>query len=780
MKKAFRRILALVLIAALLLTSNFSAFAAIEEVYLSDLRIIYAEDYSEAKDILSSTDFKDYKLLNENLNEGTKKIGVWLAYKTTTDIEDAITDLSVMQMDGGYQEGNYQAMINDSLEEYKEMGKKYETIIEYFNEALDAEYFLAELAHRQLNLYTVKTVGITDKPSFEGELLGDIFYDGIDSEELAEMFMEGNSYALKNIRTLLAMGASYNEDGKTYMERVAEAAEEMNDDPDVFADEDYDDVAKNMVITLTTIRDMLKELSAYEDELNFNDAEVNETEIKYAEHKTIANMMRNVDYLDGKTLYEFVLDYNGDKSDYSKLYPLVAALNEAQTELVNLICFYEVIRFSMASYPEEFLNTEVAKLEEEYEDNPFNVYAGVDRTVFDGTFALTTKAYRADAYTDKNTLADAFFGSAGGIATTSISILVGGGGIAFWIWGAFERHAENATPPAGADLNLTFDSLDDAALFIEDSLDDALNAVAIKPLTDTTPTTCGYMVDNLMKSYFPNESTTSMTFINKVDYITEHLDKLSEADTGLFNNVNDRVFDAQVDYGAEHLGDFTGEIQETTANATTSSTASTGGMATSTILFIAGGVMLLYSALMIGYTVDDYYNPTYEDVPLSMVDMLETQYGDRYIKYDVVREAEEKRDGVYAAGDLNAFEAQRWNALYYTKSYEAGKPLLADEFIISTSNNKAKDGYAPVHRFGEEICYDLNKYNFSNKSPSIYLSVKQSKNDKSAIANVPNVVGSIFSGGLWMLFGGVGALFGVGGTLGTQALLKKKREKKEA
>ena len=79
MKKAFRRILALVLIAALLLTSNFSAFAAIEEVYLSDLRIIYAEDYSEAKDILSSTDFKDYKLLNENLNEGTKKIGVWLA-----------------------------------------------------------------------------------------------------------------------------------------------------------------------------------------------------------------------------------------------------------------------------------------------------------------------------------------------------------------------------------------------------------------------------------------------------------------------------------------------------------------------------------------------------------------------------------------------------------------------------------------------------------------------------------------------------------------------------
>ena len=104
-----------------------------------------------------------------------------------------------------------------------------------------------------------------------------------------------------------------------------------------------------------------------------------------------------------------------------------------------------------------------------------------------------------------------------------------------------------------------------------------------------------------------------------------------------------------------------------------------------------------------------------------------------------------------------------------------------DNLLIRDQVSKLdKDGYTPIHRFGEEICYDLNKYNFSNKSPSIYLSVKQSKNDKSAVADVPEVVGSIFSGGLWMLFGGVGALFGVGGTLGTQALLKKKRNKKEA
>jgi hypothetical protein len=41
------------------------------------------------------------------------------------------------------------------------------------------------------------------------------------------------------------------------------------------------------------------------------------------------------------------------------------------------------------------------------------------------------------------------------------------------------------------------------------------------------------------------------------------------------------------------------------------------------------------------------------------------------------------------------------------------------------------------------------------------------------------VVGSIFGDGLWMLFGGVGVLFGVGGTLGTQSLLKKKKSKSD-
>ena len=264
MNKFFRSVLSVVLIISIILTSSISAFAATEEVYLSDLRIIYADDYSEAKEILSTTEFKTYKLLNENLNEGTKETGVWLAYKTTTDIEDAITDLAVMQMDGGYQSGNYQEMLKASKAEYEEMCNEYAKVIDYFVEAYDSGDFLAEMAYRQLNFYTVKTIGLPEKdiPSFEGELLGDIFYEGIDSKKLAEMFMEGNTYVLSNVRELLAMGVSYNEDGSKYLDKVGEMAEEMDGDPASYVDdvEYYDSMAALISPTIKTIKDMLKEL----------------------------------------------------------------------------------------------------------------------------------------------------------------------------------------------------------------------------------------------------------------------------------------------------------------------------------------------------------------------------------------------------------------------------------------------------------------------------------------------------------------------------------------
>ena len=120
MKKLFKSIIATILVVSMLLATSVVAFAAssIQEEYVSDLRLIYADTYEEAKLVLTDSKLEGYKILNNNLNANSGKKGVWLAYKTTTDIDDAIPDVAVIQMGGGYSAANYQAMIEQSRGEY--------------------------------------------------------------------------------------------------------------------------------------------------------------------------------------------------------------------------------------------------------------------------------------------------------------------------------------------------------------------------------------------------------------------------------------------------------------------------------------------------------------------------------------------------------------------------------------------------------------------------------------------------------------------------------------
>jgi hypothetical protein len=144
MKKTIKSIVSIILVLSMLLSTSVVAFAKSEEIYLSELRIVYANSYDEAKQVLTSSKLADYQIFNENLNNGSGEVGVWLAYKTTTNIEDAITDIAIMQMGGGYSEGNFQEMIKASKEEYTAMGDIYLEAIEYFTEAYEADNFLAK------------------------------------------------------------------------------------------------------------------------------------------------------------------------------------------------------------------------------------------------------------------------------------------------------------------------------------------------------------------------------------------------------------------------------------------------------------------------------------------------------------------------------------------------------------------------------------------------------------------------------------------------------------
>ena len=776
MKTTLKSIISIILVLGIMLSTAITASAAytIEEEYISDLRLVYADTYKEAVQSFADSKLEGYKVLNHNLNELTGKKAVWLAYKVTTDINDAITDVAVMQMGGGYSAANYQAMIEASREKYLEMGDVYIQAIDYFTEAYDSGDFLAESAYRQLNFYA----GF-DKYPDEG--IGDLFTYGIlRANDVANLFFEGNQGATENIRTLLAMGVSYNEDGMHYLERVDKIVEDMKEETGlkafsgtdvdiyVYSNNELKTLSQLIVPNILVFRSMFEELSAYENELNYTDVEVTDLEIKYAEYKAIAEMMRSVNYIDGQSLYDFCLNYVLDTSDYSSIHPLAVALNEGQIAMTKLAHYYDVVRYSMSEYPEELIDEDIASLEERYIDNPFDIYMGVDRSLFDDTFALTTNAYRANAYDEGNALGDCLFGGID-ISGATTQINMGRIGTRFSVWsivGAGDNGSSNMA-----------DSLSQKAV---DKLDE-LTLKALKDIENTVlegSVTYGEYIDNAYVRIEQELGEDLMGDINDAWNSSNHIiDKAMALVNAVYsyNLPTAGVFDVGYMQGVGTSLFFVA-WEKMTADPAVSIIKTLGTGAFDIGMYAWGTISSIRSAIALYEKIHDHYHPKYDEIPMVMVDVVDSESGNKYVRYDVVLDMKFK-DGAYHAADLNAFEGERWNALYYTKSSDAGKPLLAD-FMLSNNNNRADEGYDPVHRFGEIICYDLNKYNFSSDSAMIFLSIRQSERQKSIVTEAPQVVGSIFSTGFWIVAGGVGIVVGIGITLAVQVIAKKAKKRK--
>ena len=777
MKTTLKSIISIILVLSIMLSTAIVVSAAyeIEEEYICDLRLVYADTYKEAVQSLADSKLEGYKVLNHNLNEYTGKKAVWLAYKVTTNINDAITDVAVMQMGGGYSAANYQAMIESSREEYLEMGETYIQAIDYFTEAYDSGDFLADAAYRQLNFYA----GF-DKYPDEG--LGDLFTYGIlRVNDVANLFFEGNSSATENIRTLLSMGVSYNEDGMHYLERVDKIVEDMKEgkglkafsgtdvDIYVYSNSELKTLSEFIVPNILVFRSIFEELSAYENELNYMDEEVTDLEIKYAECKAIAEMMRSVNYIGGQSLYDFCLNYVLDTSDYSSIHPLAVALNEGQIAMTKLSHYYDVVRYSMSEYPEESIDEDITKLEERYIDNPFDIYMGVDRSLFDETFALTTNAYRANAYDESNALGECLFGGmdlSGSIAQINMGMV----STRISVWSIVRAGKNGSSDLADGLSQKALEKLDESTLR-------ALKDIENTPIEGSL--TYGEYIDH---AYARMEKELGEDLMGDIKDAWNSSPHIIDKAMALVNAIYSYklptadVFDVSYMQGVGTSLFFVA-WEKLTADPTVSIIKTLGTGVFDIGMYGWGAISSIRSAIALYNKIHDHYHPKYDEIPTIMVDVVDTDGGNKYVRYDVVLDMKFK-DGAYHAADLNAFEGERWNALYYTKSADAGKPLLAD-FVLSNNNNRADEGYIPVHRFGEVICYDLNKYNFDSDSAMIFLSIRQSERQKSIIPEAPQVVGSIFGTGFWLVAGCVGIVCGVGVTLTAQVIAKKAKKRRK-
>ncbi|MBR0118821.1 MAG: hypothetical protein IJM01_01675, partial [Eubacterium sp.] len=215
-------------------------------VYISEVRIGMGETEAEAKKELEADGFtilKDDSGNNADLNvdagtssaakEGANDKIVYLGYKTTTDASDAITDLAVMNMNGGYSIEDYNILMEQemnsqikpfvdnfiaTLEEYRANYKKPDSSFNHIR---------ADYMRRLLNKLTDDDTGgqplgdlLLGKTKYE---LGDTAYDKLSDAEkknycdILTLLMQANGQATLTLKKLVTRASDTSDD--TWLDR---------------------------------------------------------------------------------------------------------------------------------------------------------------------------------------------------------------------------------------------------------------------------------------------------------------------------------------------------------------------------------------------------------------------------------------------------------------------------------------------------------------------------------------------------------------------------------
>ncbi|MBR6315190.1 MAG: hypothetical protein IKR49_11220, partial [Clostridia bacterium] len=235
--KILRTILALIFVFVFALGEPVRTFAASKPAYISDVMVGMGETAEEAKKALTDA---GYTVFDKNLNEGagsamkTEKF-VYLGYKTTENSLEALTDLAVMNMNGGYSFSDYAVL----MDKYRDSQIKpfvdsfLASIEEYranYNSDIDANRAKAEYAYTVLSKIFNEDCGnnmaeLLLNPTKEELGLTDEQYKALSAEEkkttvdLTTTLMQGNTQVVMLLEQMLALATDANE--TTWLQRLS-------------------------------------------------------------------------------------------------------------------------------------------------------------------------------------------------------------------------------------------------------------------------------------------------------------------------------------------------------------------------------------------------------------------------------------------------------------------------------------------------------------------------------------------------------------------------------
>ena len=574
-----------------------------------------------------------------------------------------------MDMYGGYSTSNYKRQLEASRAQYTAMVSDLRIAADEFRTAYIGGNPMAALARMQLDFYKdVKTEGGTETDM----LMGDFFMSMPSDEQVVQVLFEGNAIVVSNLITLLAIGIS-GSDETTLEDRIAEKYAIKN----TLSDELYYDDAVTLYKAFENIRAKLLRYDALSAEYDLSDEEMTEEEFAFlSEYASIALILKEItlDKVEGLTLADVI--HMGSYT-YKDFYPIAAALTEGQMALVRMGQLETVLKYGAPSASHEelrtYLNNCIEQINSEYDgvlNKGIDVYIGVDRSIFNGSFAMTSAAERQQAIT-------------------------------------------------GETWNMDSAIADSTPALITSYVLAGLGAVPIAYAVGVGVISLGYEVASAIAGALHYEATSIII----------------EASGTLFYS----------HWGMLPLGNLLLPVA-------------------AGVLLIAGGI----AGISIWY---NYYNPDYTEIPNTMIDVRETDLGDKYIKYSAAKVFGEEEKNA----DFNAYEGKEWIALYYTKDATAGN-CLTPKFVHKDNDATIARRHQGISMFGETEAFNLNSHVYDGDAPGVYVTIRYSTTKKAA-ADIPNVVGSMFAtGALYALtaFGGAGL-----GVCGTLIVLKAKKKKDE-
>lgn len=370
-----------------------------ETLYVKDVKFIVEDSLEEAKKQVP----EGYRLVENDLNEGAEVISsvddVYLAYSTTTNPDEAITDIKMMNMNGGFMVSDYETEISDVSENIQNMVHEFSDAVDAFVENYKKGTSGAKAAYRTLSAFTIDELN--------NKSLADYFvYSDVPDGFYLKLILNAHTDILASILSALTM-AVQGEQGNTWLDRLAKIEDPYAVDNSLYWDQ--------AVALLPHFESFYLDYDCIDHELFRGpgaplymppDEEGNRGQLVGNPGNT-----SNVDLTGGEFLYElayFTLEqYSFGSGDLisewlvcgwlyqEMLYPLIEVLTPAEYAMMHLCGpLYMILATAMSEDVYLDYTKRADELAKEM-GGSCSVWAGVDTELLRSSIAITDQAIQA-------------------------------------------------------------------------------------------------------------------------------------------------------------------------------------------------------------------------------------------------------------------------------------------------------------------------------------------------------------------------------------------------